>query len=328
MELRQPLEFINKDNPANEVIDLGFGKIDFDKAGADLTISTSDTKKKRGSIRKPSSSTCITDTDDIVENNNALPLRYKECYRETDNMLRQSLGQIDMASGMLEKDLGEIRNSRTLKNKYGYIKDLLPSQAQLINTKVSVIKEMNNIIGKINDMEYKRTKDFKSVDETSTDKMIMDLYSGIISNPQSFQGATVPTMSTNILVDNNVGFIGVDDTVQGQQPIGGSGNNEAAFNNYMQNLSPEQNMMLMETNKNVKPVVCYDPVTGSMYFDVYDMSSMQPVPNVPRKSPVFLEGIKIDQQQGVARNPNLRETYPLIIVSENDNIGNPNNRLI
>lgn len=328
MQLRQPIEFIDKNN--GQSIDLGFTNIDFDYK-IDLSENETTTTKKKTRKVNPSSTGIITDTDK-KESSNALPIRYKDCYQETDNMLRQSLGEIDMASSMLNKDLTDIRNSKTLKNKYNYIKDLIPSQAQLINTKVSVIKEMNNMITKVNDMEYKRVKDFKSIDETSTDKMVMDLYSNIISSPQSFSAAAAPNISTNTLIDPNLGYIGnntgtvvmsagnsiVTDTSSSQQ--------DAGFANYMNNLTPEQNMMLMEGNKNIKSVVCYEPITGAMYFDVYDMSTMKPVPNVPRKSPVFLEGIRIDQQNGIARNPNLKETYPLILVEEKDM--SPQNRMI
>lgn len=293
---------------SEENVDLGFKPFDFDY---NIEPKTKDdtTKRKVGRPRKEPNGVCISAEEAAKEGNNStLPVRFKDSYMETDALLRQSLMEIDSANAYLQKDLSDIRNSRTLKNKYGYIKDLLPSQSQLINTKVSVIREMNNIIGKINDMEYKRTKDFKSGEDTNTDKLIMDLYTSMISNPASFQGMNQPTLSTNAFIPQTSDCIGSEPNMYPEV--------ESGFQGYMNTVTPEQNMMILEGNPNIKTVVCYNMNSGSSYFDVYDMSTNQPVPNVPRKNPMFLERTQIDIEAGVARNTDLRETYPLIIVSD------------
>lgn len=290
--------------------DLGFKKMDLDYTFE----APQEPKKKTTRTRKPSSNSVCISNEEIKENT-PLPVRFKDCYAETDGMLRQVLGEITVAGNSLEKDLSDIRNSRTLKNKYGYIKDLLPSQAQLINTKVSVIREMNSIIGKINDMEYKRIKDFKAGEDTDSDKLIMDLYSNILSNPNQFNSANQLPISTNAFVGTApTSNVCIGSNPQTQQAV--VSEVDSGYQNYLNNLTPEQNRMLLENNPNIKDVVCYNPNDGSTYFDVYDLSTNMPVPNVPKKNPMFLEHTQLDIQNGIARNSDLRQSYPIIIVDQ------------
>lgn len=235
-------------------MDLGFKPLNLDYV-IDTPVDVQQ-KKRRTKKQQEPSSVCISNEE--IKENTPLPVRFSDCYCETDNMLRQVLGEISIASNSLEKDLSDIRNSRTLKNKYGYIKDLLPSQSQLINAKVSVIREMNSIIGKINDMEYKRVKDFKAGEDVSNDRLIMDLYSNIISNPSQFNSGNQLPISTNAFVETGVPSSVCIGTPQQGQANTVQSQIDAGYQNYLNNISPEQNRMLLEGNPNIKDVVCYE----------------------------------------------------------------------
>ena len=94
------------------------------------------------------------------------------------------------------------------------------------------------------------------------------------------------------------------------------GSADTQYNNYLQNITPAQNMMFLENNPNIQQVVVYNQETGARYFDVIDMSTGQSVPNAEKHDAMFMEDVTIDQKNRVARNINLGETYPLVIVGE------------
>jgi hypothetical protein len=89
---------------------------------------------------------------------------------------------------------------------------------------------------------------------------------------------------------------------------------DSVLNNYMSNLTPEQNAMLHEGK--VETAVVYDKATGKKYFQAVDIATHQPVPNIPTPDPMFLNDITVDPVRKVARNTNLNEVYPVILVNE------------
>ena len=95
-----------------------------------------------------------------------------------------------------------------------------------------------------------------------------------------------------------------------------SGGQDMGFNSYMNNLTPQQNMMQLERDPNIKEVVVYNQENGSRYFDIIDMRTGQHVPNTEPMDPMFLEDITIDLKNKIARNINLGESYPLIVVGQ------------
>ena len=75
-------------------------------------------------------------------------------------------------------------------------------------------------------------------------------------------------------------------------------------------------MMFLKENPNIQQVVVYNQETGARYFDVIDMTTGQSVPNAEKHDTMFLEDTTIDLKNKVARNVNIGETYPLVIVGQ------------
>ena len=98
--------------------------------------------------------------------------------------------------------------------------------------------------------------------------------------------------------------------------VGGDNSLDNAYQNFKSNMSPEVNRMILESTPNIKDVVVYDQATGNKYFDVIDVTTNQSVPNVPVRDAMFVEDCTIDTRNRIARNINLNETYPLIILNE------------
>lgn len=236
---------------------------------------------------------------------------YQETYNETNGMLRQSIAQIDGISNDIITQISDIKNSKTLKRKYDYLGSLMQTEATLVNTKISAIREMNNTISHCHDLEMKRAKDIMKIDSANKvddDRAIMDMYNAFIS---------APTGAQNIQYAPPIGMMTANERMQSYAipPVGvKSGESyDAGYSNYINNITPEQNMMILEGNPNVKTVVRYDPDTGKRCFDVVDMTTMQSIPNTPKPAPLFLQDATLDLAAGIAKNSNLNTVYPIVI---------------
>ncbi len=288
-----------------EDIDLGFSFTASDEdyiiGPNNVTDITEPAKKRRKKKEFKANTSDSHYESDVIS---SLPSNYRETYLETDNLLKSSIAQIDTISANIEFDLNAIRKSNS-RNKYTSISNLTGTQAALIGNKISAIREMNNTISKAHELEFKRLKDMKLTQtEGGDDKAIMELYSSMISNPNMF---SVPAgqqgfNSFNATVVNTP-------LIQSSNPV-----QEDAFNTYMQNITPEQNMMLLESNPNVEEVVCYNPTDGTAYFDVIDVTTGQSIPNTPKKSSIFLDNTIIDQETMRARNNKLGQSWRLVYV--------------
>ena len=224
---------------------------------------------------------------------------YVDTYAETNNMLRTSIGQIDLINTDVMGEVKSLIGNKTLKRKYDYLSTLTATSSNLISTKIAAIRELNKTTTDCHNLEMKRAKEIMgaAVNNVDDDKHILDMYNSFISAP--------------VASDNNIQFA---PTMQNAMnyPAMAVGNQDAAFNNYMNNISPVQNMMLHENNPNVKTVVKYDPNTGARAFDVIDMTTGQSMPNMPKPSEMFLEDTIIDLSNNIAKNTNLNTSYPLI----------------
>lgn len=296
-------------------IRLDFGKmvnnnISFTPAYADEPAAQP--KKKR---KTPSNNGTVAainfDTDNnksdrplnIIESNE--PIENK--YTETNNILRSAIVEIDRSLNDLQHDIAEVRSSKTMRSKYTYLSNMQAGVASLIGNKIAAARELNSTIGKCNDFELKRYKEVQAVNAASGDEdaNIMKMYQAFMQTPVS-SGGGLP----------NVSLSAIDSSLAAPNQINIGTLQESGFNNYINNMSPQQNMMRLENDPNIKEVVVYNQETGARYFDIIDMRTGQHVPNTEPMDPMFLEDTTIDLKNKVARNVNLGESYPLIIVGQ------------
>ena len=274
-------------------------------------------KRKRGRPRKSESN--MSNTATIVVSDNKEPTNLPLCetnepygrsYDETNNMLRYSIAQIDTISNDVKNELDNVRKSKTLKGKYKYISDLCATASSLISTKVSAIREINSSTTNSLKLELQRAKDNKAsamMNQQDDDKYIADLYNAYINTPVN---AGASSVFTNMSPTNNPALIG-------GIPINNSSmSEEQNYQNYLQNMTPEQNRMLIGDNPNIETVVVYDPNTGDKSFDVIDTSTGIPVPNYPRPDPILLDDTIIDFQSGIASNSNLGQNWKVVVLGD------------
>ena len=270
----------------------------------------SDSVKKRGRPKKNDKQIVKSDGEkgEVVDESAMYT------YSQTTMMLHETVQQIDMVAAEIKDELDNVKLSKTYRNKHNTMIGLSKSLADLLSSKVSAISQINNSISKANELDYKREKDRKDRDASANmdDNTIMNMYNAFISNPYNTGG-----------VNKILGPSGMQATLNTSNIIRsdvGSDNNEivdAGYLSYLANMTPEQNMMFYEQNPNVKTAVIYDAATGNKTFAVVDITTGQSIPNVPVMDNRFLEDTYIDIKNRIARNNNLHESYPVIILNEN-----------
>jgi hypothetical protein len=70
--------------------------------------------------------------------------------------------------------------------------------------------------------------------------------------------------------------------------------------------------MSLDTNPNIQQVVVHNRATGQTYFEVMDMSTMTPIPNMEKYDNSFLDDTHLDLINNVATNVNIGESYPIV----------------
>lgn len=228
---------------------------------------------------------------------------FEKKYSETNNILRSAIMQLDSTMAQVQDDINYVRNCKTMRNKYQYLSLLQGSIGTMIANKISAARELNNTISKCNDFEMKRYKEVKSTAAANVDddQRVMEMYKAFVNTP----------------VSSNP-FPNVSQMAVAGSPIMGTqiGTQDDNFANYVNNMTPQQQTMYLEDNPNIQQVVVYNQETGARYFDVIDMTTGQSIPNAEKHDVMFLEDVTIDLKNKVARNVNIGETYPLVVVGQ------------
>ena len=265
-------------------------------------IITEKAKKKRKTKDPTKEETEVeiidpTNSRQVVENT-----VYADSYATTNKMAYNIIAQSDELLRDCKQDLDFIRSQRNLKGKYHYTNATLASMSSLLSTKLAAVKEINNTIKSVNDMEYRRFKDMRAMDQGDDTKALMDAYNAYISAPIGAPSYTQPnTMEMTAGLGNIIrADMGSNATDQGMA-------------NYLANLSPEENLMLNDNNPNIEEVIVYDEASGAKYFQWVDKRTDKPIPNMPASSELALNDYSIDISRRIAKNNNLNTTRRVII---------------
>lgn len=299
--------------PAKKKEDFGINlkALIVDDDGSSISESTTvESKPKRTSRKKE----IVVNATPVPVNNNSNLMQtnapYLSTYDETQNLLKGTIYQIDVLSNDVKHEMDAIKASKTIKGKYKYMSDLAMTQGSLISAKISAIREMNKTITDTHNLEMKRAKELNIDNAVDDDKRMMDLYNAFIKTPvqgalpQGYATPLGPSMMDITLQDNN------PDITRG---IVGSAE-EAAYQSYLNNITPEQNRMRLERDPNIKTVVVYNQETGARYFDVIDTRTGQSVPNVAKPDDFLLDNMTINVRSGTARNSDANLDFGLIVV--------------
>lgn len=300
-----PGEFVKVDSGEGSVTP-DFSYFTTDKAKID-NVDVTDEPKKRG--RPPKNK----DNVEFVPAKNTATMpygtdSYLTSYNDTNMMLRGSIAQIDQLSGEIKTDIDAIRISKTLKNKYRYLVDLTNTSGGLIGTKVQAIGKINDVITKAHELDLKRMQQMKiSEQDQNDDRRVLDLYNAFINTPVGSMPGMMPQQAIGPSIQDMTMLNGVPNMIRAD--IG----EDQGYQQYLNNLTPEQNRIRLENNPNIQTVVVFNQDTGQRFFDVIDRSTGQSVPNVARPDPFMLDDITISVNNNTAKNTSLNQVYPLVV---------------
>lgn len=266
--------------------------------------------KKRGRPKKTESVEVVENTTNLM----ASSASYMSTYEENMDALKVIVNQADIVASQLKGMMDTIVASKTMKNKYFNASNCGSAINNCLSTKLQAIKEMNKTIYDSHQLEAKRAQAVKAAEQAAAtdDKYIQDLYTAFINTPINQQmpaNSPFTVQATNVIANN------------AYVPANSANEDQAAYQNFAQNLTPEQNRMILGDNPNIETVVIYNEYTGESRFDVIDTNTGMRVPNFPLPDPCMLEGVKINKITGIASNTNFNESWKLIL----EGAPNPNN---
>ena len=242
---------------------------------------------------------------------------YMKKYEETNMLLKTAIAQLDIGLQDMQQDLTMLRNNKTLRNKYQQMSMVQGNMGNFLGNKISAIKELNSVISKCNDLELKRAKELKELDNQDDDKRIMDLYNAMITMPVGGQMGMTSGFSSPLGPNTfEMTYAGNPNSFASNivTSVEGQAESDIGFQNYINNKTPAQNMMMIDSNPNIQQVIVHNRNTGQSYFEIMDMNTMQPVPNTEKYDNSFLEDTHMDFVNNVATNVNIGESYPIIQV--------------
>ena len=245
------------------------------------------------------------------------------------NKLGISFGQLVGGDAIIGEpkptDLIEVRKKRPVKKKES---TELATQDKKVNP--SYIVENTNYsdsyttttallyqtVGQIDELSSELKMEMDKLRHSNTIKgrymyiSIMGMYNAYISTPRGtlMNGGidmnSLPPSSYDMTANGLNGIMHIDTA----SPI----MRDNGFNNYMNNLSPEQNYMLNESNPDIEEVIIYDQSTGKKYFEWRNLVSGLPVDNMPLTSQSMIEDFVIDPKTRTAKNININATKKVI----------------
>ena len=275
---------------------------------ADLDGLGKPKKKRKPKTKKVGNEEVIVAEDDLPMSQSKVP--YHDTYNETDAILKRSIAQLDSITADIHEDIEEIRSSKTIRKKYDYMSEMTSTMVSSIQAKIQAARELNNTIKNSHELDLKRMKELKLNEREQDDaKSIMDMYQAFISTPVSqnlsgpFSGPLGASTIDLTLANSNPN---AQIAMMGQNP-------DIGYNNFVNNMSPEQMMMMIEENPNMKHVIAYDPNTGNAEFAVYDQTTGQFVQGVPtRNKDMYMDGMSFNFGTMQAHSNDLNETYDII----------------
>jgi len=234
---------------------------------------------------------------------------YQMAYAETNAQLDEAIQQLNMLGGEMMADLQMVRSSKTLKNKFNIVNDMTENAVSIINAKISAIKEKNNTINGINNLEIRRIKELKLQNSEEDDNVkIANMYHAFVNTPiGAGPGVLAPPMQTMMMPQDNAAM-----------PRVGIGGDETEM--WQQGLDPARNRMLLEAQGNLEIAVMYDESTGNRWYIARNPRTGEQLQNVELPDASTIYELDLSVRNGWARDSNRNTTYPLIVVNGNNSI--------
>lgn len=282
--------------------------------GSTISVSNTDNESKKTTSnrkKKNSENIEVSMAGTSSENKSSRPLNdfetntpYMDKYEETNAILRSSIAQIEYGLGELQKDADKIRSSNHRK-KYDYLSLIHGTMGSYLSNKISAARELNNTINKCNEMEYKRFKELKMMaGEQDDDKAVLESYRAFVNMPVgSYNMPTIGPSSQDLTINSGM--------IRGIE-VG----SDAGYENYIRNMTPQQHMMALEGNPDIKEVIMYEQRTGRRWFEVINLRTGEVIPNSDKTDMMLIDEFELDLNKKIARSINMGISMPLIVLED------------
>ena len=311
------MALINPEFESKDEVSVDFSAFTSDDAATMSGDITAPKKRGRPAKKKMGDGATIVTSDgtEVVE-----PLAmwqsnqpYLETYSDSRSMLYGAIVELDAVAKDVKEELSNVKDSKTLRNKYGLVNDLANTAANIIGQKIRAVQEIDSIVTKSHELDMRRFKDLKTsmaAEAQNSDQRIFDMYNAFINTPVGTYNPTqFPTMQEITMGGPDTGIVSMDITNNAPVAV-----NDPSYNAYKQRETPEQRMMIMQKNNpNIKTVVVYNQENQTKRFEVRDMTTGQIVPGMATPAEFLLADTTINLANGVARNANIDTVYPLVI---------------
>lgn len=243
---------------------------------------------------------------------------YQTAYNETNQQLDDVIRQLDMLGAETLNELQMIRASKTLKNKYNYINGMTENAIGIANAKLSAIKEKNKTINDVNNMEIRRIKDLKMIQQSEEDDntRIANMYNAFINTPIGHAVPLGPSIMDTTIVGAGQGY--------DRASIGGPYMDSTSA--WQASLDPAGKRMLYESQGLIETVVYYDEASGNRWYACIDKSTGQPMQGVEVPSNDDIYSLDINVRGNFAKDSHRNVIYPLIVVNGSSSMDNTMNQ--
>lgn len=232
---------------------------------------------------------------------------YMNSYKDTMQQYDYVAAQANQMTSELKTAFDTLKKSTMVKNKYMHMTELAAGINSAMGTTLQCIREKSKIITDCHNLEMKRSQAQKAAEAAVPDnKYISDLYQAYINMPtnQQVPGNPITMTSTNAINNPEYQFIPSSEDV--------------GYDEFHNNITPEQNRMILGDSPNIETVVFLDESTEHMWFAIIDNLTGQLVPNYPLPDPMMLQGVSVNKMSMSVSNSNFGESWRLIISNNHD----------
>ena len=286
----------------------------------DINVITETAPKKRGPGRPSKNSDANSYTDIVVADHGkkekSLEKQYEKGYFDNAKMLYGAIAQTEQVYQDINEELIKFRTNKAYggRSRIDAMSNYMNTQVSLINTKITAVRELNNIRSKINDLVMKKEQQLKDTGDDNSDKAIMDAYYALV-NAQRYGLPPIQRPLDNTSINTGINLRGTPIQSTGIITAGtNQDNTDTSFQEYQNNLDPTKKRMIADKDPNIKTVVVYDQSSGNKWFDVINVTTGKSIPGIQRPAEFLLDNMRIDIRNGLGVNSNTNMTFPLVIV--------------
>ena len=271
-------------------------------SGADRVVKAKTVKEKKKSSSEDTEVVIPQATTSMSYIQDNIP--YANSYTETNRQLNDAIQELTILERDVLGDIAMVRSSKTLKNKFNYLNDMTGNAVNIINTKLSAIKEINKTTNDIHNLEIRRVKELKlSMSQEDDNTRLANLYNAFVSTPIGVGPGMLGPGAQDLMVAG------------GGQDISRYAIGDMNDANWESSLDPSNRRMVLDAKGVLETIVIYDEATGDRRFAAIDKNTGAEIPGVETPDNSTIYELDINVRGGFAKDSNRNVIYPLRVIN-------------